>query len=283
MTPTRITLRRGLAGAERDAARALVELCNRHERLDLPAMLDAEGAGQLLAHAGDELQGLAMLQDGPEEAEALVLVHPGHRRRGLGRALLDAAQEHYRRQGHAALLLVCDESSPSGQRFVAATGAARHHAEHRMRLDPAAVDSARPRPPGYAIRPADASDRALLERLQAEAFGDTPDEARTYIAAGLADPTRQYFVGAAGGEPVGLLRLGRYEALADITAFGVLPARRGQGYGRAMLQDAVAILLAERWEQVVIEVFTDNDRALGLYESCGFRVTATYGYYALSL
>lgn len=284
MTDPKITIlvRRGLEGAERIAAMELVELCNRHEGLDLPAMLDAEGATQLLCTAGDELAGIATLQDGSDGVETLAVVRPARRRQGIGRALLDAARAQCRARGHDALLLVCETASASGRGFVAALGAAPRHSEHRMELDPAAVDRSRPRPRGYQLRAAGPADQELLEMLQAESFGDTPDEARQYIAAGLADPTRQYFVGEADSVPIGMLRLGRYQDVADITAFGVLPGMRGRGYGRAMLLDAADTLLDERWERILIEVFTDNDRALGLYESCGFRVTSTYMFFTLA-
>jgi ribosomal protein S18 acetylase RimI-like enzyme len=65
----------------------------------------------------------------------------------------------------------------------------------------------------------------------------------------------------------------------DVTAFGVLPEYRGRGYGRQLLLDAVDVLLRESSDRVVIEVATDNERALGLYRSCGFKVASAYGFY----
>ena len=47
-----------------------------------------------------------------------------------------------------------------------------------------------------------------------------------------------------------------------------------------MLLAAVGALLAEGRDPILIEVFTDNAGALGLYESCGFRVTSSYAYYS---
>ena len=81
------------------------------------------------------------------------------------------------------------------------------------------------------------------------------------------------------GEPIGLLRAGRYAGFADITAFGVLPEHRGRGYGRQMLLDVLDTLPAENWKHIVIDVVTENRNALGLYRSVGFKETRTYGYY----
>jgi ribosomal protein S18 acetylase RimI-like enzyme len=48
-----------------------------------------------------------------------------------------------------------------------------------------------------------------------------------------------------------------------------------------MLLDTVDLLLRERRERIAIEVATENRRTLGLYESCGFRLVASYGHYEL--
>ena len=83
------------------------------------------------------------------------------------------------------------------------------------------------------------------------------------------------------GEPVGLLRAGPWEGGADITSFGVLPALQGRGYGRRMLLDAIDLLTRNGFASIAIEVETDNEHALGLYQSCGFQVSARYDYYDL--
>jgi ribosomal protein S18 acetylase RimI-like enzyme len=46
-----------------------------------------------------------------------------------------------------------------------------------------------------------------------------------------------------------------------------------------MLLDAVELLLGEGHQRIVIEVATDNSRALGLYRSCGFKMATAYGFY----
>ncbi len=74
---------------------------------------------------------------------------------------------------------------------------------------------------------------------------------------------------------------GLRRSLQRVRRFGVLPAYRGQGYGRAMLMDAVAMLAGEGWREMFLEVGTDNDPAVRLYRSSGFRVTSTYGFYEL--
>jgi ribosomal protein S18 acetylase RimI-like enzyme len=275
--PLRFVLRQGLTGSAYDAAAELVRQANQAEGIELQDALHAGQADQMLCIRGDELLGIAWLQDGPE-IEISGTVAPAHRRQGIGSALLAAVREECSRR-QARPIVVIDEGSPSGHGFVHAQGGHLQHSEHLLELDSTAIDRSRTAPPGLRVREAGPADRATLEYLQATSFGDSQEEAQQYIAAGLADPTRQYLIGELDGKPVGLLRIGRYQDFADVTAFGVLEELRGRGIGRAMLLYAVDTLLSENWGRILIEVFTDNENALGLYESCGFRLQRTYGYY----
>lgn len=207
------------------------------------------------------------------------MVRPDHRRRGVGRALLAAVRREARRRGLGAFLIVRDDASPSGAPFLAAFGARRRFSEHLRRLDRRGFDRSRPPAPSLLLRPAGPAEAETLARLQAAAFDEPLEETREHLRRGLREPNRRYYAGVLRGEPVGMLRVGEWGRGTDITALGVLPERRGRGYGRRMLLEAVELLLAEGNEDVAIEVATDNRGALGLYESCGFERAAAYAYH----
>jgi ribosomal protein S18 acetylase RimI-like enzyme len=152
-----------------------------------------------------------------------------------------------------------------------------------MELNPLAIDRSQPRPEGLKLRPVGAEAIDLLTLLQATSFDDVTEETRQRVSQSFQDPTRQHFIGYLDKEPIGSLRLGRYEKSADVTAFSVIPAYRGRGYGRQMLLEAIDYLLSEDWPQIFIDVATDNQNALGLYQSCGFRVIQTCQFYCLPL
>ncbi len=276
----------GLSDADHDAGKRLLATCNEYEGLDLPiSVTSTAGSGNAVTHVlryhhGD-LVGLAWLPDDPEP-EACLTVHPAHRRRGIGRMLVAAVRSEGRRRGLPGFMLVCDEAAESGTAFVTAVGGRYRSAEYRMELDPEAIDRSRPLQ-AVTLRPAGVSDAATLARLLAASFGSTLDTAREQVRRGLGESKRRYFLATVHGNPVGLLQAGGWEeGSAGISAFGVLPAYRGRGIGRQMLLDAVDALLVEGWQHVLIEVVTDNERALTLYRSCGFRVTTAYGFYDLT-
>jgi ribosomal protein S18 acetylase RimI-like enzyme len=271
---------------DRVEAERLLELCNQDEGLDLPIAVDPALAGgeattQFRAYRHGALVGFAWLPPEPEP-EACLMVHPAHRRQGVGRELLAAIQTEVRRRGLAEFLGVCDEASPSGMAFVVAVGGRYRNSEYRLELDPAAVDRSRPRHAALHLSPAGAANAEDLIRLLVASFGNAEEAMREQTGRMLNDPTRRHFLAVLGTEPVGLLRIGVYEDYADVTAFGVLPTHRGRGYGRQMLLDAVDLLLSEGHQRIIIEVATNNSRALGLYRSCGFKVTTAYGFYDIA-
>lgn len=280
-----------LRADERAAVGALLARCNHYEPINL--MLDLEPADfgpeatpenidQFLAYEQGTLIGFARL-DGWSEPELCGAVDPDHRRKGVGRSLLAAASDECRRRSVEHMLLICDEAGDSGRAFVAGVGATFRYAEYRMRLDPSAIDRSRPRYPTLRLQPASAGDVDLLTQIQAAAFDDPEDEVRQHVIQRLQQPNRQYLIGLLDDQPLGILRIGRYEHEADIAAFGVLPEYQGRGYGRQMLLDAIDLLLAESWAQIMIDVVIKNRNALKLYQACGFRETTTYGFYQLGV
>lgn len=56
---------------------------------------------------------------------------------------------------------------------------------------------------------------------------------------------------------------------------------QGQGLGYALLSEALT--LADNWmdlHRIELEVYTDNERGLRLYERCGFEIEGTFNKYA---
>ncbi len=64
---------------------------------------------------------------------------------------------------------------------------------------------------------------------------------------------------------------------AEVRTIGVRPARQGHGIGRALLRDLIS---ATDGRRMLLEVRTDNEPAIALYESEGFsRLSVRRGYY----
>jgi len=103
-------------------------------------------------------------------------------------------------------------------------------------------------------------------------------ESDQFLPDGLDTAGMALLVGEAGGEVVGLVWVGPAPAgragwwIYDIE---VVPARRGQGYGRALLEAAEREAQHRGAVSIGLDVFGGNDVALGMYESSGYEVAAT--------
>jgi len=89
---------------------------------------------------------------------------------------------------------------------------------------------------------------------------------RAMLAAG-----DELFVLDDGGRIVGTLGLHVTRAPGVVyLGMAILAAERGKGHGRLMLQTAIEHARAAPIHKIELEVWPDNERTIGLYESFGF-------------
>ena len=81
------------------------------------------------------------------------------------------------------------------------------------------------------------------------------------------------FVVDDGGRIVGTagLHATRVNGVASL-GMSIVPAIRGQGWGRALLQAAIDHARGTQMHKIELEVWPDNERAIALYERFGFEV-----------
>ncbi|WP_245719817.1 GNAT family N-acetyltransferase [Paenibacillus tianmuensis] len=275
--------------------RALADLCNTEDGITLKLnwdMLSARPAGvtnDFLMYEGEELIGfLGIYSFGSTEAEISGMVHPHHRRKGVFTRLADAATEECRRRGIPKLIFICQERSASGKAFLHAWGAVYSFSEHWMEMrvpdgQPPQVPDTR-QAEALELRLATADDIELLTELNRQGFDMTYEDARVFVETTVADEKEKTYVAELGGKPIGKLTVRVDEGVAFIFQFCVLTEYRGRGCGREILARTMERVYREdgtvRFE---LEVAADNPRALGLYESCGFRALNANDYYTMEL
>ncbi len=84
-------------------------------------------------------------------------------------------------------------------------------------------------------------------------------------------------------QPIGFAWIQLEDGMGQIEPIGILPAYQGEGNGRFLLQTALNQLHKRGAAQVKIGVWRDNETAVSLYQSIGFRHRKTLIYYALDL
>ena len=127
------------------------------------------------------------------------------------------------------------------------------------------------------LRPASADEAALLAAMHESAFEAPWGEAE--IAALLTGPGG-FAVIAREDEPAGFILCRAVGGEAEILTLAVKPQARGRGLGRALVEAAFGLARQAGADAMFLEVAEDNEAAIALYQTAGFRLAGRRpGYY----
>jgi len=224
-------------------------------------------------------------------------VHPAWRQRGLGRRLLDWAEDAavgLHREHHPGRPLSLSGSCLEHNAAAAALYAARGYRPvrwfHVMTRDLKAPVPGAPLPPDMRVVPFSpelAEDaRAIRNEAFADHWGSTEVSAEAWhhqVTAGTFRPGYS-FLAYAGQEPAGFVFSEEYEAYNGVIGgrdlfigtLGTRRAARGRGIASALLARALAEARAAGFISGSLVVDADSPTgAVGLYERAGFTVMHT--------
>ncbi len=248
------------------------------------------GGRDVVVTADGGIVGYARFEPGEPDgdAEAELVVDPGHRGRGAGRALLGRLEEL---AGARALRVWAHGDLPAARSLAETRGYARARVLLQMRrdLDDAVAARPRPLPEGVTVHPfRPGRDESAWLRVNARAFAAHPEQGRWtpedlrlreqeswfdpagFLLAWRGDPdaggtllgshwTKVHAAGDAGDEPVG-----------EVYVLGIDPDAQGLGLGRALTDLGLTSLRRRGLRQVLLYVEEDNAAAVALYEKTGF-------------
>lgn len=234
-------------------------------------------ARHLLRHEDGALVGFAQILP---DATVQGLVHPRHRRRGHGTALLQAVLAvepdprvwvHGVREESDTLL------SAHGFTAVRELLVLGRHLDEAAAAE-VAERARRPLPPDVQVRPLSvATDAEELLALNARAFAHHPEQGRWAM-----DDLRRRFeepwfdpddvlLGLREGAIAAVVWLKRVDGEpAEVYLVGTDPAHQGRGLAGILLDRALQRLTDQDAEDVILYVEGDNVAALALYERRGF-------------
>ncbi len=236
---------------------------------------DRPGVVHLLRRVGDDLVGYGQVADaGTDDATAELVVDPGHRRLGHGRALLDAGLEAGARSvwAHGDL--------PAARALAASAGLEATRSLHLMGRALTDADATDPDlPPGYSVRAFEPGrDDEAWVRLNAAAFASHPEQGRMTVAD-LHERMEQPWFDAAGflvverdGRIVAFhwTKVEPGSAAGEVYVVGVDPAEQGRGLGGPLTALGLAHLAREGLAEVHLYVDGDNTAARRTYARLGF-------------
>ncbi len=236
------------------------------------------GAGfvHLLAHDDTgTLTGYGSLDDRAERRTAEFAVHPAHRRRGVGGALLAALLDRVR----GPLWVWAHGEHPAALRLAQRAGLVRQRELFQLRRMLADPIAHRALPAGVALRAfVPGEDEAAVVAVNNRAFAWHPEQRRWDIGELVVRETQPWF------DPKGLLLavapagrlLGFHwtkvhpHGLGEIYVLAVDPDAQGTGLGGALTVAGLAYLREQGVRQAMLYVESDNTAALHTYHKLHF-------------
>ncbi|MET8574500.1 mycothiol synthase [Streptomyces sp. NPDC005012] len=263
------------------------EAVSEQGRLHLRSGEPRPGIAHLLLTLGDgELVGYAQL-DGSETVEppaAELVVHPGHRGRGHGRALggalLAATGKRLRLWAHGG--------HASARHLAQVLGLTLFRELRQMRrplTGPDAPELPEPvLPPGVTVRTfVPGQDDAAWLAVNAEAFAHHPEQGSLTQrdlddrkAEAWFDP-EGFFLAEKDGDLVGFhwTKVHAEEDLGEVYVVGVRPGAQGGGLGKALTVTGLRHLAGRGLPAAMLYVDGDNKAAVTVYERLGFTTHET--------
>jgi mycothiol synthase len=257
------------------------------------------------AEAGDVAGYAQLARAGDASWEAELVVHPAHRRRGVGTALVEALARVARQVPHATLDVWAHGDSAAAAALAARTGFARGRVLLHLRrsLASAAGDLPEPSwPAGVSVRTFEPGrDEAAWLALNARAFASHPEQGRwterdllPREAEPWFDPAGFFLADRDGGlvgfhwtkvhglDPAPPPRT-TAGPIGEVYVVGVDPEAGGGGLGRALTLAGLRYLRDTRGlPAVMLYADEDNVRAVRMYEWLGFsRYAVDTQYHAL--
>jgi mycothiol synthase len=251
-----------------------------------------EPAVHLVLRSGERLVGYAHVDttDTVEGASAELVVHPMHRRHGLGRALVtaatDAAAAH---DPTGRLRLWAHGDHPSATALAMSLGFDRWRVLYQMRRSLFAPLPAPRFPDGVTVRAfRPGADDAAWVAVNARAFAEHPDQGKWTIKdlrVRMAEPwfdPEGFLLAERDGELIGFhwtkVHGARrdeggdheHDPIGEVYVLGIDPAARGLGLGSALTLAGLRYLLARGLDQAMLYVDEGNPKAVRLYQSLGF-------------
>lgn len=260
------------------AAAAVDDLVPLSEHVLLRLVAPGEHDLHLLAHEGGELAGYLHLDrtDALSGAVVELVVHPSHRRKGMGTALIRAALD---RAGVTPVRLWAHGELNGAHELAGSLGFAKSRELWQMRRSLFAALPRHSCPAGVVVRTFQPGrDEMRWLAANAVAFADHPEQGRlseSDLSLRMAEPwfdPAGFLVAERGDEMVGFhwTKVLPGSGVGEVYVLGVTPELRGSGLGRHLAVRGLERMRDQGLGTAMLYVDADNAPAVAMYESIGF-------------
>lgn len=217
----------------------------------------------------DVAEAVVDLRDGT----IMLAIHPDHRRRGHGRALLQRLLEE-----HPNLDVWAFGTLPGAEALAQAVGLTPHRVLLRMTRP---LSNVTPDDAPVEISPFQPDDADAIVAINAQAFAHHPEQGKLTRAEFDDLRSQPWFspdgllVARDGGAPVGFHWTKRHgDGLGEVYVIAVAPGHEGKGTGRALLAAGLQHLADVGDHTAELYVEAAEERVVRMYEAAGFSIAA---------
>lgn len=214
---------------------------------------------------------------GGDSLEINGMVHPEHRRRGIFRRLYSLVKDEYLRRTPKDVLLLSDVNSVSGIGFIRNLNATHDHSEYEMYLKN--DNHIKLLTKKVTFRKAENKDALEIAKQNAIYFDLEYNNDEIILPEQEEKAGIIIYIVELDGKPIAKVHLEMRDNLGSIYGLGVLPDYRRKGFGREILIQSIEKLKERNASNIMLQVSTNNEKALNLYRSCGFEITSCMEYY----
>ena len=214
---------------------------------------------------------------------------PMARNRGLGSRLMESILMELKGKGARMLTYVAKSEQDPGSSFLLRRGFSIEHQERIMELDGAVdilVEAAWPAHFSIVTYPIERAT-VIFGDLYSQIFRDLPwyqpYENEEQVANELADPADLLFL-RWKNEDIGFCWTRQKDrTLGEIEPIGLLKNYRGNGLGKSLLLEGILLHQAQGISRIQIAAWEENQTAINLYRSCGFKRIQTIRHIGIDL
>lgn len=226
----------------------------------------------------DELIAYLALYGFGSTVEVCGMVKPEERRNGYFTKLWHEAQQTIVDKGFKKVLFNAPGTSESAKGWMSGQACDYSFSEFHMHWQQKELSKTE----DIVLREATPEDKAFETALDADAFFFSLEDAESYYNERLSRERECRYIIEVDENPIGKIRVMRNLDESYISGFAVLSECRGKGYGGKALQWIVKQELPTG-NIIKLDVETQNDNALKLYERIGFVQQERQDYYDVPL
>ena len=133
------------------------------------------------------------------------------------------------------------------------------------------------------IRPATEADIPSLYAIDNICFFEEHPMMTMHFHNLLQNPNYKLFVAVQEGEIIGKAHVHIQEDNARLTDIAILPHMQGRGFGSTLLAHCINHCLSAHQSNIILDVETNNKRALSLYTRLGFVTSNAYDFWTIPI